>query len=115
AGAVELARCEQVCRTLAPEPHRVIELALRWLAGRVPAAPRVGLVHGDFRIGNVVFGPEGVRAILDWELAHCGDPREDLGWMCVKAWRFGSVLPVGGVGDRETFFPAYEAARAHAV
>ncbi|MGH7895509.1 MAG: phosphotransferase, partial [Candidatus Binatia bacterium] len=77
---------------------------------RAPAARRLALVHGDYRIGNVMFGPEGVRAILDWELAHLGDPMEDLGWMCVKAWRFGSPLPVGGIGDRVEFFGAYEAA-----
>jgi aminoglycoside phosphotransferase (APT) family kinase protein len=109
-GAVELERYEQLYRTLAPEPHPVIELALRWLATRVPAAPRLALVHGDFRIGNVIFGPEGVRAVLDWELAHRGDPHEDLGWMCVKAWRFGSPLPVGGIGQRDELFHAYETA-----
>ncbi len=106
--AAEVERYDQLYRQLAPEPHPVIELALRWVATRVPAATRRTLVHGDYRIGNVIFGPEGVRAILDWELAHRGDPMEDLGWMCVKAWRFGSRLPVGGVGDRETLFRAYE-------
>jgi aminoglycoside phosphotransferase (APT) family kinase protein len=106
--ASELERYAQLYQGLAPEPHPVIELALRWLAERAPSAPRVTLVHGDYRIGNVMFGPEGVRAILDWELAHRGDPMEDLGWMCVKAWRFGSAAPVGGVGERGEFFAAYE-------
>jgi aminoglycoside phosphotransferase (APT) family kinase protein len=68
-------------------------------------------VHGDFRIGNVIFGPEGVRAVLDWELAHVGDPMEDLGWICVRSWRFGNDhLPVGGIGTRDELFRAYEAA-----
>jgi aminoglycoside phosphotransferase (APT) family kinase protein len=106
----QVERYEQLYRMLAPEPHPVLELALRWLGARVPAARRLTLVHGDYRIGNVVFGAEGVRAILDWELAHVGDPMEDLGWMCVKAWRFGSRLPVGGVGERAELFGAYEAA-----
>lgn len=106
----EVERYEQLYRGLAPEPHPAIELALRWLAARAPAAPRQTLVHGDYRIGNVLFDPDGVRAILDWELAHRGDPMEDLGWMCVKAWRFGSPLPVGGVGERQAFFAAYEEA-----
>jgi aminoglycoside phosphotransferase (APT) family kinase protein len=66
------------------------------------------LVHGDYRIGNVLFGPEGVRVVLDWEQAHVGDPMEDLGWMCVRAWRFGSARPVGGIGERDEFFRAYE-------
>jgi aminoglycoside phosphotransferase (APT) family kinase protein len=106
--AAEVERYEQLYRGLAPEPHPVIELALRWLDARAPAAPRQTLVHGDYRIGNVLFDPDGVRAILDWELAHRGDPMEDLGWMCVKAWRFGSPLPVGGVGERRELFAAYE-------
>ncbi|MBI3771024.1 MAG: phosphotransferase family protein [Deltaproteobacteria bacterium] len=108
--AAEIARYEQLYRSLAPEPHPVIELALRWLDRHAPAARRQTLVHGDYRIGNVLFDHDGVRAILDWELAHRGDPMEDLGWMCVKAWRFGSPLPVGGVGERRDLFAAYEEA-----
>jgi aminoglycoside phosphotransferase (APT) family kinase protein len=108
--AAELARYEQLYRALAPEPHPVIEYGLRWLAARVPPPGRRVLVHGDYRIGNVLFGPEGVRVVLDWEQAHIGDPMEDLGWMCVRAWRFGSPLPVGGIGERGEFFRAYEQA-----
>jgi aminoglycoside phosphotransferase (APT) family kinase protein len=67
------------------------------------------LVHGDYRMGNVIVGPEGLRAVLDWELAHVGDPHEDLAWMCTKTWRFGNpAAPVGGVGAREPFYAAYE-------
>jgi len=113
--ACEVERYEQLYRGLAPEAHPVIELALRWLAARAPAARRLTLVHGDYRIGNVVFDHDGVRAILDWELAHQGDPREDLGWLCVKAWRFGSGLPVGGVGERDDLLEAYENAGGGAV
>jgi len=104
----ELKRYEQLYRALAPEPHPVIEYGFRWLARRLPASRRRVLVHGDYRVGNVMFGPEGVRVVLDWEQAHVGDPMEDLGWMCVRAWRFGSPLPVGGIGEREDFFRAYE-------
>lgn len=108
--AAELDHYEQLYRTLAPEPHPVIEYGFRWLRARVPPAGRRVLVHGDYRVGNVMFGPEGVRVVLDWEQAHVGDPMEDLGWMCVRAWRFGSPLPVGGIGEREEFFAAYERA-----
>ena len=52
----------------------------------------------------------GLAAVLDWELAHIGDPMEDLGWLCVKAWRFGSALPAGGVGTYEQLIAAYEEA-----
>jgi aminoglycoside phosphotransferase (APT) family kinase protein len=71
-------------------PRPVFELALRWLRERDPGPSReVTLVHGDFRNGNLIIGPDGVRAVLDWELAHFGDPMEDLGWICVNSWRFG--------------------------
>lgn len=107
----ELDRYEQIYRGIAPEPHPAFELALRWLRAHLPAGAGTALVHGDYRIGNVIFGPEGVRAVLDWELAHQGDAAEDLGWLCVRAWRFGSDhLPVGGIGTREALFAAYEEA-----
>jgi aminoglycoside phosphotransferase (APT) family kinase protein len=110
AAAAELARYEQIYRAIAPEPHPVVEYGFRWLTACLPPPGRRVLVHGDYRIGNVLFGPEGVRVVLDWEQAHVGDPMEDLGWMCVRAWRFGSPKPVGGIGEREEFFRAYERA-----
>ena len=90
----------------------VFELALRWLADNDPGPSKdVTLVHGDFRLGNLVVGPDGVRAVLDWELAHLGDPMEDLGWICVNSWRFGEIdKPVGGFGSREDLFAGYEEA-----
>jgi aminoglycoside phosphotransferase (APT) family kinase protein len=92
------------------EPHPVLEFALRWLAANRPPEHPPALVHGDFRNGNLIIGPEGVRAVLDWELAHLGDPLEDLGWLCVKAWRFGAAPPVGGFGPYEQLIEAYEQA-----
>ncbi|MHB8669275.1 MAG: phosphotransferase family protein [Acidimicrobiales bacterium] len=93
------------------EPHPTFELALRWLeAHQPPPTARQVVVHGDFRNGNLMVGPDGLRAVLDWELAHLGDPLEDLAWLCVRAWRFGSVPPVGGFGEREVLYAAYEAA-----
>jgi aminoglycoside phosphotransferase (APT) family kinase protein len=91
-------------------PRPVFELALRWLTDHDPGPSReVTLVHGDFRHGNLIIGPDGVRAVLDWELAHLGDPMEDLGWICVNSWRFGEIdKPVGGFGTREELFAGYE-------
>jgi aminoglycoside phosphotransferase (APT) family kinase protein len=90
------------------EPHPVFELALRWLDAARPADSRRSLVHGDFRNGNFIVGPEGIRAVLDWELAHVGDPIEDLGWLCVPSWRFGVVdKPVGGFGEVDELCAAY--------
>ncbi|MEI6497405.1 MAG: phosphotransferase family protein [Actinomycetota bacterium] len=92
------------------QPHPTFELAFRWLESHRPTSTRRAIVHGDFRLGNVMVGPDGLRAVLDWELAHIGDPMEDLGWLCVKAWRFGAAPPVAGVGQYEQLFAAYEAA-----
>ena len=91
-------------------PRPVFELALRWLADHDPGASReITLVHGDFRNGNLIIGADGVRAVLDWEIAHFGDPMEDLGWICVNSWRFGEIdKPVGGFGTREDLFAGYE-------
>jgi len=88
----------------------VFELALDWLAAHPPPARDPVLLHGDFRLGNLIVGPEGLRAVLDWELTHLGNPVEDLGWLCVKAWRFGAAGPVAGVGSREELLAAYAAA-----
>ena len=93
-------------------PRPVFELALRWLRRHCPPPPaHPRLVHGDFRNGNLMVGRDGVRAVLDWEIAHVGDPMEDLGWICVNAWRFGVLdKPVGGFGTREDLWAGYEGA-----
>jgi hypothetical protein len=57
-----------------------------------------------------MIAPDGLHGVLDWELAHRGDPRQDLGWLCTKAWRFGSPRPVGGFGDRADLLAGYAAA-----
>lgn len=94
----------------------VFELAFRWLREHCPAAADLTLVHGDYRHGNLIIGPDGIRAVLDWELAHLGDPMEDLGWICVAAWRFGQIdKPVGGFGTREALFAAYAQRAGRAV
>jgi aminoglycoside phosphotransferase (APT) family kinase protein len=114
--AAEVDRYEALFRAIAPQPHPAFELAFRWLRQHLPATEHRTVVHGDYRIGNVIFGPEGVRSILDWELAHLGDPMEDLGWLCVRSWRFGSDdKPVGGIGEREELFAAYEKAGGEGV
>jgi aminoglycoside phosphotransferase (APT) family kinase protein len=93
-----------------------LEFGLRWLEQRAPACAAPTLVHGDFRVGNLLVGPEGLRAVIDWEFAHVGDPHEDLAWACVRDWRFGSdALRVGGVGDLEPYLAAYQRASGRAV
>ncbi len=92
------------------EPRPALEIGLCWLAGHRPAPAADTLVHGDFRTGNLMVGQDGLHGVLDWELAHRGDPGQDLGWLCTKAWRFGSASPVGGFGTRADLMAGYAAA-----
>ena len=90
------------------QPHPTFELAFRWLEDHRPArAVEPVVVHGDYRLGNVIVGEDGLAAVIDWELAHLGDRVEDLGWLCVPAWRFGAAAPVAGVADRDVLLRAY--------
>src|SRR5271168_3912132 len=92
-----------------------LELGLKWAEQHVPRNARHSVVHGDFRAGNFIVGEEGIRLVLDWEIGQSGDPMQDLGWVCVKTWRFGGKQPVGGFGTREDLFESYEKASGHSV
>ncbi len=89
----------------------VFDLALRWLRNNLPDEGERVLLHGDFRNGNLIVGPDGIRAVLDWELCHIGPRAYDLAWLCVPSWRFQRPeLPVGGFGQREDLILGYETA-----
>jgi len=108
--ASELEKYEAIYRGVG-DRRPIFEAAFRWLKDRAPALDQPVLVHGDFRNGNIMFDPQtGVAAVLDWELAHLGDPAEDMGWICTASWRFGGAKPVGGFGDYEELLAGYEAA-----
>ena len=89
------------------EARPAMELIFRRLARSQPEPVPSTVVHGDFRNGNLLIDDSGVRAVLDWELAHVGDPREDLGWLCARAWRFGASPEVGGFGSYEELLSSY--------
>lgn len=97
------------------EPHPAFELGIRHLRATRPPEVPPRVVHGDFRMGNLVVGPDGLRSVLDWELAHLGDPTEDLGWFCVRAWRFGAAGAAGGLGSVEDLVSAYTGAGGRQV
>lgn len=111
----QLAQLEALYRQF-EQPQPVFEYGLRWLREHAPEAGPLRLVHGDFRNGNLVVDESGIAAVLDWELAHLGDPAEDLGWLCVRSWRFGKPEnPVGGFGQLETLLQTYEKAGGEAI
>jgi aminoglycoside phosphotransferase (APT) family kinase protein len=95
--------------------HPAFDLAFRWLEANRPPAGEPVLVHGDFRNGNGIVGPDGLRAVIDWELAHVGDPMEDLAWFCLRAWRFAQPLPVGGFGEYRALLGPYTAMTGRVV
>ena len=93
------------------------EWAFRWLAANRPAPSPPRLVHGDFRMGNLIVDGSGLAAVLDWELVHVGEVYEDLAWFCIRAWRFGAPLDLaaGGLGSIEDFLHGYEKAAGATV
>jgi hypothetical protein len=97
-------------------PQPMIDYTGRWLMDHLPQKAEQKLVHNDFRNGNIMVSTDGVVAVLDWEVAHIGDPMRDLGWICTNSWRFGrSDLPVGGFGRYEDLFAGYESVSGEAV
>ncbi|MGH7819584.1 MAG: phosphotransferase family protein, partial [Candidatus Binatia bacterium] len=90
-------------------PQPMIDYTARWLLEHLPPPSEPRLVHNDFRNGNLIVSPErGIAAVLDWEVAHIGDPMRDLGWLCTNSWRFGrSDLIVGGFGALDDLCDGY--------
>lgn len=103
----QLRRYEEIYASFnAPRP--MMALAFAHLRKTAPAPIAPVLVHGDFRLGNLMVNETGLVAALDWELAHGGDPAEDLGWICTPSWRFGQIdKPVGGFGDVDALLEGY--------
>ena len=93
------------------------EWAFRWLAANRPAPSPPHLVHGDYRMGNLIVDGSDLAAVLDWEMVHVGEVYEDLAWFCIRAWRFGAPADraAGGLGSVEDFLCGYEQAGGTAV
>ena len=81
ASLAEVDRWEAVLRRDQLEAYPELELAMTWLRMNAPRSTKTVLVHGDFKPGNALLEGERITALLDWELAHLGDPMEDLGWV----------------------------------
>ena len=89
----------------------IIALGLKWLEDNCPEQCDPALIHGDYRLGNFLAEDSKLTGVLDWELAHFGDPHEDLAFGCMAVWRFARYdRPALGLGSLEDYFAAYEAA-----
>jgi aminoglycoside phosphotransferase (APT) family kinase protein len=106
----ELEKWEAVVDTDSLEPQPVLRGAFRWLRNHLPGpAQKITLVHADYRTGNFLCTPEGeIKGILDWEMAHLGDPMEDIGWVCMRPWRWLGNELIGGLMERGDFYRLYE-------
>lgn len=108
-------QCYEILDALSVD-NPVWEWTLRWSERHAPQAEHLSFVHGDFRIGNLLVTEQGLSAVIDWEFGHIGDPDEELGYLCMRDWRFGNGhLRAAGLSDRESFLRAYEAASGRAV
>ena len=94
------------------EPQPVLRAAFRWLRRHLPPpAPRIVLVHADYRTGNFLCDGEGeIKGVLDWEMTHLGDPMEDVAWACLRPWRWLGDEKIGGLMNRHDFYRQYEGA-----
>jgi aminoglycoside phosphotransferase (APT) family kinase protein len=101
-------------------PHPAVEWAFRWLDRQIETLKEPGrptcVVHGDFRIGNILYDENGLTSVLDWEGVHIGEPEDDLSWLCTRVWRFGQTSKeAGGIVTREEWIRAYEAASGRSI
>jgi aminoglycoside phosphotransferase (APT) family kinase protein len=95
------------------QPRPALALGMRWLERHLPGdPPQRTIVHSDVRNGNIIVGPDGLRAVLDWEGSRRqGDPMEDVAWPSLRMWRFrNDEQEIGGFADRAPFVAAYRAA-----
>lgn len=100
----------------ASEPRPALEWIVSWLDDHAPDTETIVLCHGDYRTGNYMIDSGKLTGILDWEFAHWGDAREDLGWFCARCWRFGGDdKPAGGIASREALLAAYNASAGQKV
>ena len=94
----------------------IIALGLKWLEDNCPEPCEPVLNHGDYRMGNILADNGQLTGVLDWELAHFGDPHEDLAFGCMAVWRFARYdRPALGLGYLEDYFAAYEAESGRTV
>jgi len=105
---IEIDKWEAILEKDRLEAHPILSMGLRWLRHHKPVPQKVTLVHADYRTGNFLYDQHNILGILDWEMVHLGDPMEDVGWFCVRMWRWAGDEKVGGLLDRDDWYRLYE-------
>lgn len=114
AAALQIEQWHERFRRWALRPHPMAHRTFAWLRQNQPVAPRIAIVHGDYRLGNFLERGSRITAILDWELVHLGDPVEDVGWAFLPQYRGGTDL-VCGLANEQDFLACYEALAGYSV
>jgi aminoglycoside phosphotransferase (APT) family kinase protein len=90
------------------DAHPALEWGLQWCVTWAPPPAPATLIHRDYRTGNYLVDGGNLSAVLDWEFAGWGDPREDIGWFTARCWRFGAPdKEAGGIAHLEPFLRGY--------
>ena len=76
------------------EPLPALDSVFGWLDDHLPAPARLAIVHGDLRVGNLLYDGPRITGLLDWEMAHVGDPLEDIAWIYRPTWSIAHFLPL---------------------
>jgi aminoglycoside phosphotransferase (APT) family kinase protein len=113
AALAELVHWEGILRRDQLEAYPEIEMAIQWMRATAPLSEATVLVHGDFKPGNVLLEEGRIVALLDWELAHLGDPMEDLGWVTQPLRRREHIIP--GAWEDSELFDRYQSATGFSV
>lgn len=109
----EIDRWERVYRDSITKPEPAVEEAIRWFKENQPEVPELTLVHGDFRIGNMLIEGDDLAAVLDWELARVGDPLYDLGYASTNYFAGKLITPTErpelacSLMERDWFYEEY--------
>ena len=113
AALAELDQWEAVLRADQREPYPEVDLAIQWMRTAAPTAQATVLVHGDYKPGNILLEGTRLVALLDWELAHLGDPMEDVGWVTQPLRRREHIIP--GAWEESQIFDRYQKATGFTV
>lgn len=113
----ELDRWEKTLIADSLEPQPILRAALTWLRHHLPPpAKKLVVVHADYRTGNFLYNERGeIKGMLDWEMAHIGDPLEDVGWACMRPWRWDGSERIGALMERSNFLRRYAERTGNAV